>query len=140
MILTVIIIAAIGIATYFALKKAPLIDDEGNIVKENPIEPTKDVTSIEVEAESVSETSEELSKRLEKISNPDRNKPFAKISTPDSSEMVSETVVPKKKSPRKPKAPKPAIVDEMTGEVNLEEATPPKKKRYYKKRAPKKSE
>jgi len=139
MILTVIIIA-IAIGTYFALKKAPLIDDEGKIVKENPIEPTKDVTSVEVEAESVSETSEELSKRLEKISNPDRNKPFAKISTPDSSEMVSETAVPKKKSPRKPKAPKPAIVDETTGEVKFEEATPPKKKRYYKKRAPKKSE
>lgn len=136
MILTVIIIA-IAIGMYFALKKAPLIDDEGKIVKENPIEPTKDVTNIEVKAESISESSEELAKRLDKISNPDRNKPFAKISTPDSSEMVSETVVTKK-APKKPKAPK--VVNETTGEVNVTEEAAPKKKRYYKKRAPKKAE
>jgi hypothetical protein len=139
MILTVIIIIAIAISMYFALKKAPLIDDEGNLVKENPVEPITDATNIEVKAESISESSEELAKRLDKISNPDKNKPFAKISTPDSSEMVIEPVVAKKKAPKKPKAPKPSIVDETSGEVNVEEAAP-KKKRYYKKRAPKKAE
>jgi len=138
MILTVIIIA-IAIGMYFALKKAPLIDDEGNLVKENPIEPKVDVTDIEVQTESVSETSEELAKRLDKISNPDKNKPFAKISTPDSSDMVFEPVVAKKRAPKKAKAPK--VVDEATGEVNVNtEEAAPKKKRYYKKRAPKKSE
>lgn len=138
MILTVtVIIIAIAIGMYFALKKAPLIDDEGNLVKENPIELSQDVTNIEVETESVSETSEELAKRLDKISNPDKNKPFAKISTPDSSEMVSETVVAKK-APKKPKVPK--VVNETTGEVNVTEESAPKKKRYYKKRAPKKAE
>ncbi len=139
MILTVIIIA-IAIGMYFLLKKAPLVDEDGTLVKENPIEPVKDATNVEVKAESVSETSEELAKRLDKISNPDKDKPFAKISTPDASEIVTETVVVKKKSPRKPKAPKPAIVDETLGEVNVEETPAPKKKRYYKKRAPKKGE
>ena len=137
MILTVIIIIAIAIATYFALKKAPLVDDTGKLVKENLIEPEKDATNVEVKAEKVLETSEELAKRLDKISNPDKNKPFAKISTPDASEMVSETIAPKK-APKKPRAPK--VVNEETGEVNIEEAVTPKKKRYYKKRAPKKAE
>ena len=140
MILTVIIIIAIAIETYIALKKAPLVDDKGKLVKENLIEPVKDEANVEVKTEKVPETSEELAKRLGKISNPDKDKPFAKISTPDSSEMVSELLVPKKKSPRKPKTLKPAIVDETTGEINLEETPAPKKKRYYKKRAPKKGE
>jgi len=137
MILTVIIIA-IAIGMYFTLRKAPLVDDEGNIVKENPIESNVDVTDIEVETESVSETSEELAKRLESISNPDSNKPFAKISTPDASELVTEKVASKKSTPKKPKAPK--VVNETTGEVNVTEEAAPKKKRYYKKRAPKKAE
>lgn len=138
MILTVVIIA-IAIGMYFALKKAPLVDEEGNLVKENPIEPAQDIANVEVKAESVSETSEELAKRLDKISNPDKDKPFAKMSVPDASEIVPEPVVAKKKAPKKPKAPKPSIVDETTGEANVEEAAP-KKKRYYKKRAPKKAE
>jgi hypothetical protein len=137
MILTVVIIA-IAIGMYFALKKAPLIDEDGNLVKENPIEPVQDISNVEVKAESASETSEELAKRLDNISNPDKDKPFAKISVPDSSEMVSEAVVTKKKAPKKPKAPK--VVEETVTEVNAEEVAPPKKKRYYKKRAPKKAE
>jgi hypothetical protein len=55
------------------------------------------------------ETEERMEKRLKKMKNPDEGKPFAKISTPDVSELPSEEVT-------KPK----------------------KKKRYYKKRAPKK--
>jgi hypothetical protein len=54
------------------------------------------------------ESPEQVEKRLQKMKNPDEGKPFAKISTPDVSEMPSEEVKPKKK------------------------------KRYYKKRAPKK--
>ena len=55
------------------------------------------------------ESPEEVEKRLKKMKNPDEGKPFAKISTPDVSEVPSE-----------------------------EQAKPKKKKRYYKKRAPKK--
>lgn len=55
------------------------------------------------------ESPEQVEKRLQKMKNPDEGKPFAKISTPDVSELP-------------------------TGE----EAKPKKKKRYYKKRAPKK--
>jgi outer membrane biosynthesis protein TonB len=79
------------------------ITETGNeepIVMEQP--------SPEVETEQP-ESPDEVEKRLKEMKNPDEGKPFAKISTPDVSEIPAE-----------------------------EPAKPKKKKRYYKKRAPKK--
>ena len=63
----------------------------------------------EPKKEAKTESPEQVEKRLQKMKNPDEGKPFAKISTPDVSELPAE-----------------------------EQVKPKKKKKYYKKRAPKK--
>ncbi len=48
------------------------------------------------------ETEEKMEKRLKKMKNPDEGKPFAKISTPDISEIPTEAeVAPKPKKKRR---------------------------------------
>ncbi len=74
-------------------------------------EPAEEISKLSMKEtlENEVETEEKMEQRLKKMKNPDEGKPFAKISTPDVSELPSE-----------------------------ETAKPKKKKRYYKKRAPKK--
>jgi hypothetical protein len=128
--LTVSAIVAIGaIGFLFFRRKKEVETNQPEIAPEaeTSIPESKVVLEEPLNTEKVTETAEEMTKRLEKLSSADKDKPFAKMSKPQVSEVPSEMLSGKTdpilegtEEPVKPK---------------------PKKKRPYKKKtAPKKTE
>ena len=120
--LTVSAIVAIGtIGFLFFRRKKEVETNEPEIVPEAETSTLESRTVLDesLKQEKVQETAEEMAKRLEKLSSSDKDKPFAKMSKPQVSEVPmemltkSEPILEGTEEPVKPK---------------------PKKKRPYKKK------
>jgi hypothetical protein len=107
---TFLIIAAIAAVGIYILtkKKQPKVETVSTIenVEEQP-ETSPEVQKVEETVAKVAESTAQMEERLKNLANPDSEKPFAKISTPEIAETPAEapTAAPKKRSYKK-RAPK----------------------------------
>ena len=123
-------------------------DDESEY---NVVDPSWKGSHIEEKVDVIEESKSEIEERLSKIASPDKDKPFAILSSPDASEIPtyaeviaedkSEPVVTEKSSKKKKyyKPKKKAPVTE-TPAATVDSTTDKPKRKPYKKRTPKKDE
>ena len=107
-ILIVVTILVISLFYFKKTRKKVETETEDSFTKETETETilkTDPLKTVKVEEKAIVETVEEINTRLQNIVNPDKDKPFAKISAPDLSEIPEET---KLKRTYKKRAPKPS--------------------------------
>jgi hypothetical protein len=128
--LTVSAIVAIGtIGFLFFRRKKEVETNEPEIAPavETSTPESKVVLDESLNMEKVTETAEEMAKRLEKLSSADKDKPFAKMSKPQVSEVPNE-MLSEKSDPI------------LEGTEESVKPKPKKKRPYKKKTTPKKTE
>jgi hypothetical protein len=122
-VLGIILAIPFGVFIYFFIRKNDENVQDDQFLQEEP-QSENQISEIESlpKNEKTEETVEEMTARLNKIKNPDQEKPFAKMSKPQISEILDEMI-----------AEAPANLTE-----NIIDK--PRKKRPYKKKTPKKTE
>lgn len=137
MILSILIITSLFLIV-FGVSKLKKKTKQVHVEVPDKIEPSvsEQTSDVEQKIEKVEESVEEMAQRLKEMVNPDMNKPFAKISTPEISEIPSnmeatEPAPEEEPKRRKSRKPKTESLDENLPAVELPDQP---KKRTYKKR------